>query len=148
MKVAGRQAVLTAAPEKLGFGSFTHQGLPFYGGNLTYRFDVELEQAGRYAIRLAHYRGAMLRVAVDGCDLGEVIYPPYILELGELTEGRHRVEITLMGHRRNSFGPVHLADLKADWIGPHAWRTEGDEWCYDYMICEEGLLSSPEIIHR
>ena len=145
VEVAGRQVTLIPKPDKLGFGSFTHQGLPFFGGNLTYQFHIDTEQ-GCHAIRLAHYRGTMLRVAVDGVDRGAVIYPPYILDLGELAKGRHQVEITLMGHRRNSFGPVHLADLKATWIGPHAWRTEGDEWCYDYMICEEGLLSSPEII--
>lgn len=145
VRVAGRDARVTELPEKIGFGSFTGQGMPFFGGNLTYRFDIETD-AGSYALRLCHYRGAMLRVKVDGEDKGIVIYPPYILRLGELTAGTHSVEITLMGHRRNSFGPVHLADLKESWIGPGAWRSEGDKWCYDYMICEEGLLSSPEII--
>ncbi len=145
VNVAGRDARVTAMQKEIGFGSFTNQGMPFFGGNLTYDFNIETGE-GEYALRLCHYRGAMLRVKVDGEDKGIVIYPPYILRLGTLKAGTHRVEITLMGHRRNSFGPVHLNDLNEKWIGPDTWRSEGDRWCYDYMICEEGLLSSPEIV--
>jgi hypothetical protein len=59
--------------------------------------------------------------------------------------GKHTVSVTLYGHRRNGFGPVHLANLKETWIGPTAWRTEGEAWCYDYMICEECIMTTPRI---
>ena len=145
VKVSGSVCEVIPLPEKATFGSFIHQGFPFYGGNFTYRFPIDTK-AGEHLIRLCHYRGALTRVKVDGEDRGAVILPPYQLSLGCLTEGRHEVEITLYGHRRNAFGPVHLADLKETWIGPDAWRSRGDRWTNDYRLCEEGLLSAPEII--
>jgi len=53
--------------------------------------------------------------------------------------------MTLYGHRRNSFGPVHLADLKERWIGNKAWKSECERWCYEYMLCEEGIMTAPDI---
>ena len=43
---------------------------------------------------------------------------------------------------------MHLADVVARWIGPEAWRTVGDSWCYDYMLCEEGVTSTPVLLKR
>jgi hypothetical protein len=51
----------------------------------------------------------------------------------------------LYGHRRNGFGPVHLTDLKDHLIGPGAWRSEGENWCYEYMLCQVGVMTTPVI---
>ena len=147
VEVSGRYACIVPAREKIAFGDFTRQGLPFYGGNVTYHMPVTTK-GGELTLRSSHYRGALQKVSVDGGAAEAVIYPPYTISLGALPAGEHMIDLTLYGHRRNSFGPVHLADLKADWIGPGAWRTEGDNWCYDYKICEEGVLSTPEIIEK
>ena len=74
-----------------------------------------------------------------------MIYTPYTVDQGQPEAGRHMLDLTLFGHRRNGFGPVHLADLQARWIGPGAWRTEKALWCYDYRISEEGVLSTPTV---
>ena len=147
VEVSGRYACIVPAREKLAFGDFTRQGLPFYGGNVTYHIPVET-RGGDLTLRSSHYRGALQKVSVDGGAAEAVIYPPYTVDLGAVPAGSHWIDLTLYGHRRNSFGPVHLADLKADWIGPNAWRTEGDLWCYDYKIAEEGVLSTPEIVEK
>ena len=140
----GRFAKLIPAREKIAFGDFTRQGLPFYGGNITYHLSVET-CGGALTFRSSHYRGALQTVSVDGGAEVPVIYPPYTVSLGAPEAGQHTVNVTLYGNRRNSFGPVHLADLKDTWIGPNAWRSEGDRWCYDYKIAEEGILSTPVI---
>ena len=147
VEVSGRYACIVPAREKIAFGDFTRQGLPFYGGNVTYHIPVTTK-GGELILRSSHYRGALQKVSVDGGEAEAVIYPPYTVSLGAVPAGEHVIDLTLYGHRRNSFGPVHLADLKADWIGPNAWRTEGDNWCYDYKIAEEGILSTPEIIEK
>ena len=51
----------------------------------------------------------------------------------------------LYGHRRNGFGPIHLADQTSRWIGPNAWRTTGAEWNDNYMLTEEGILTPPTV---
>ncbi len=140
----GRFTQITAKKEKIAFGDFTSQGLPFYGGNITYHLPVECD-GGELVIRSSLYRGALQTVSVDGGEEKEIIYQPYTANLGRLSKGHHTIGLTLYGHRRNAFGAVHLCDFKEDWAGPNAWRSEGDRWCYDYCLTEEGILATPVI---
>ena len=144
VRVSGGVCVVTAAQDTLAFGDITRQGLPFYGGNITYRFDIETGD-GSVVLRAPHYRGALLSVSVDGKEAQPIIYPPYKLTLGKLGKGKHTIAFTLFGHRRNGFGPVHNANLTENWIGPSAWRTEGDRWTDEYRIAEEGVFTAPII---
>ena len=140
----GKVARIIPARKELAFGDITKQGLPFYGGNITYHVAIQTN-GGSLDIRSSKYKGAMQSVRLDDGPEISLIYPPYKAEFSNVSPGTHRVDITLYGHRRNSFGPIHLADLQKRWIGPAAWRTEGESWCYEYMICEEGILTTPVI---
>lgn len=143
VRAEGKYAVITALPEKLAFGSITSQGMPFYGGNVTYHLEAEGEEM---IIEATRYRGALIGVEVDGENKGNIVYPPYTLTVGGLCGGKHKVDITLYGNRRNSFGAVHLADDKRSWHGPDAWRSEGCDWSYEYVLRDVGILTAP-IIH-
>ena len=147
VEVTGGNVKVVALRQKIAFGNITSQGLPFYGGNITYHVPVETE-GGKLRVRSSRYRGVMQSVSVDGDEEMPMIYPPYTVEFEKLAPGRHTINITLYGHRRNSFGPVHLTDLQERWIGPDAWRTEGEKWSYDYILCEEGILVTPEIMEE
>ena len=100
---------------------------------------------GELVLRASQYRGALQTVALDGGEEKAVIYPPYTVSLGVPAAGEHTVDVKLYGHRRNGFGPVHLADRADKWFGPIAWRSTGDRWCYDYRVVEEGVVTTPEI---
>lgn len=142
--VCGRDVRIVAAQKALAFGDITKQGLSFYGGNITYHIPIETE-GGDLQIRSSQYKGIMQSVTLDDGEEYPAIYPPYTVTFDSVEAGKHTLHITLYGHRRNGFGPVHLANLKETWIGPQAWRTTGEAWCYDYKICEEGILATPEI---
>ncbi len=144
VEVYGRFVHIVPAKKELAFGNITAQGLPFYGGNITYHVPIETNGGG-LRIRSSNYKGIMQSVCLDEEKERPMIYPPYTVNLDSVNAGKHILHITLYGHRRNGFGPVHLANLKETWIGPSAWRTEGEAWCYDYMICEEGILTTPAI---
>lgn len=144
VRVAGSVCTVIEKAEKLAFGSITEQGLPFYGGNVTYHIPVETD-GGAVSLKAPHYRGALLGVRLDDGEEQALIYPPYHCSLGTPAKGKHTIELTLYGHRRNGFGPVHLADLNDKWIGPGAWRSQGDRWTEEYRICEEGILTAPAI---
>ena len=144
VEVSGCYTCVVAKKDTIAFGDFTRQGLPFYGGNITYHIPLTTN-GGKLTLRSSQYRGALQTVALDGGEEIPVIYTPYTVDLGQPEAGRHMLDLTLFGHRRNAFGPVHLADLQARWIGPGAWRTENALWCYDYRICEEGVLSTPTV---
>jgi hypothetical protein len=142
VNVAGRTKTLTALPEKLAFGSITTQGLPFYGGNVTYHLEA---QGNSLCIEATRYRGALIGVSVDGKEKGKIVYPPYVLQISDLGEGNHKVDITLFGNRFNSFGAVHLTDIRHSWHGPDAWRSDEEHWSYEYCLRDVGILKHPII---
>ena len=82
----------------------------------------------------------------DGKAAGRIIYPPYTLTVDGLADGEHEITLELFIHRYNTFGPLHLANEQATWHGPGVWRTENDEWSYQYVLRRTGILKSPEIL--
>ena len=147
VEASGRYTCIVALRKDIAFGDITCQGLPFYGGNITYHIPVTTD-GGALTVRSGQYRGVLQTLSIDGGEELPLIFPPYTVTVGDLPGGNHVLDLTLYGHRRNGFGPVHLADLAEAWIGPGAWRTEGDRWCYDYRIAQEGVLSTPEICEQ
>lgn len=145
VNVVGRAKTITALPEKLGFGSIVSQGLPFYGGNITYHLEA---QGTDLRVEATRYKGALISVSVDGEEKGKIVYPPYTLDISGLADGEHKVDITLFGNRYNAFGPVHLTDVKHSWHGPGAWRSDEEEWSYEYVLRDVGILARPIITEK
>lgn len=145
VKVTGRRTQLTAMPEKLWFGDIVNQGLPFYGGNITYHMDDVYAVNGEIEVTTPQYRGALVKVLIDGEDKGNIAFSPNTLRIKGLSKGVHKLDIKLYTHRFNSFGAVHNADSALDWHGPNAWRTENESWTYEYRLKEVGVLSAPVV---
>ena len=139
--IMGEHREITDAPTKLGFDSITHQGLAHYTGNITYRIPVTTK-AGKIRITTPHYVGAAVKVRVDGAQ-DRIIYPPYQCVL-PVSEGRHMLEITVLGNRFNAFGHLHAGEQTNVWVGPNIWRTL-DNWTESYRLRPLGLLSAPII---
>ena len=136
---------MTSLPEKIGIGSVTTQLLPFYSGNVTYSFQADQPKDGAMQLEASYDRGALIGVEADGKKRGDIIFPPYRLLIPDLKKGVHEVKLTLFGHRNNSFGPLHMVNRKERWIGPAAWRTRDQDWCYEYQLSPLGILKSPEM---
>lgn len=146
VQVMGCETVLTKRQPKLGFGSVTSQSLPFYGANIDYIFDVELENDGAIEIESSYYRGALIAVSIDGLRRGRIVLPPYKFLVEDVPKGKHTVTLTLFGNRHNSFGALHQVNEGQRWFGPEeAWRTQGNDWCYEYHLRPYGILKSPII---
>lgn len=144
VRVAGTEATVIPYPESLPFGNITGMGLPFYGGNVKYK--CRLHSKGEAGILEATYfRCPLLKVKLDGRDLGRIAYAPYTVELGRLAEGTHELEITAFGNRINTFGTLHSCDETMRWPGPGAWRSTGAAWSYEYVLKPAGLLKAPRI---
>lgn len=144
VNVHGSEATIVAPAEKLSFGDIVPQGLPFYGGEVTYRLDFS-SNGGKVNLRVPHYKAAVLSVAVDGEKAVTLAYPPYSLSLGKLAPGVHKLEITAYVSRQNAFGPLHLSDRRVTWIGPNAWRSNGDSWTYEYNLYPEGITTAVKL---
>lgn len=142
VRVAGSVAVVTELPEKIAFGSLLNQGFPFFSGAITYKIKTESE-SGSLTVTANNYMGALIEVSVDGEYKGDIIYPPYTLEINNVPVKEHEVGLKLYTHRYNSFGPLHLVNLNEKWHGPGAWRTEGNNWSYEYVLRTTGILKTP-----
>lgn len=145
VKTEGETAKLIPLDDPVSFGDLTGQGFPFYGGNITYYFKAKAK-GGKLTLRVSDYRGALLKVTVDGAPAGRIIYPPYELTVEGLADGEHEIGLTLFLHRYNTFGPLHLVNEKESWHGPGAWRSENENWSYQYILRRTGVMKSPEII--
>ena len=145
VKVQGATGVIVKKPAKIGFSSLTEQSLPFYTGNVTYKTEIEVPECDNVNIKASCYRGGLIKIFVDGKDTGRIVYPPYTLDLGKLTEGKHMVEFKLYGNRYNAFGSLHNFNEATLWCGPDRWFTKDDEYGYEYQFKPMGILKSPVI---
>ena len=144
VNVHGINCTLTKSVSELAFGDITRQGLPFYGGNLTYHMDVEIE-SDSLEIAASYYRGHLLRAAVDGKDAGVIAFSPYRLKVENLKPGMHRIDLTYFGSRVNTFGQLHRNNRHHPWWGPDSWRTKNEAWTYEYRFWPQGILKSTEV---
>lgn len=144
VRVNGTLKTITAPVRRLGFGDIVSQGLPFYTGNLLYKFQVQTTKPG-LTIRAPRYCGGLIKVFVDGVDRGNIIYSPYTLHLPEIEAGTHEVTLRLYGTRYNGFAQLHHVQGVYFYQSPNSWRSEGDLWCYEYQFKPAGILKSPEI---
>ena len=142
VQLMGAHRVITKLPEKLGYDDVTMQGLPHYGGNITYLVDV-VSNGSPMQIRVPHYRGAGVHIEGAG-EKTYTVYPPNQTYL-HLPAGKHTLRVTLLGHRFNCFGPVHNANLAAYWHGPDIWRSIEGAWTESYRLKPLGILSAPMI---
>ena len=167
VQLQGRDAIIVAPVSKLAFGDVTVQGLPFYGGNITYHFEYELPETKQLALHLSTratnvppglengcaarevpysaYYGTLLTVKLDGHEVGHLAFSPFECYLGNVSSGKHVFDLTLYGSRVNCFGAVHLSFRHA-WMGPGAWRTQGDMFSYEYRIQPFGICIAPRLL--
>ena len=146
VRVTGSETCIVPIPEKLGYSDIVSQGLAFYSGSVEYHYDMEFPKecdGNKLSLRVPQYRGALIEVLLDGESVGEVVYPPYILSIGNVCAGKHRVTLKLYVPRTNGFSPLHLSDSERIWINPGAWRTKGDGFSYEYHFKPEGIMKQP-----
>ena len=141
VSVSGDEARMTELPAKLGFTDICSQGLPFYGGNISYSFDFMVEEDGAYSLLAPSFAGALLDISVDTSETKQVYRAPFRAVFDNLKRGVHHAEITVYGTRINQFGQLHCRPRNTYW-GPKSWRTEGGDWSYAYQLRPQGLLAS------
>jgi hypothetical protein len=144
VEVKGRHLKIIEPVRELAYGDWTSQGLPFYAGNVTYHCRFSWSR-GRAIVEIPQFRSPLLKLILDGKPRGVIAFAPYRLDLGEITEGKHRLDITAYGNRVNTFGAIHNCDRNYRWFGPQAWRTEGNSWAYEYQLKPMGILIQPRL---
>jgi alpha-L-rhamnosidase len=150
-RVQGSRITLTDPPASLRLGDWTQQGLAFYSGSVQYRTTIRPRSRGasRWFVRVPDFKGVAVRVTLNGQSAGVVGWAPYEVEITDWIKGDPvELGIEVIGHRRNSHGPLHLSDPKPRFIGPIEYETTGKLWSDDYRLVPMGLMKPPVLIHR
>jgi hypothetical protein len=146
----GGMAIMTRLPPTLKLGDWTAQGLAFYTGNVIYRARVRAPRGKgkRLLLSVPDYRGAAVRVLVDGEPAGVLFTEPQEVEITALVKGASaEVAIEVSPSRRNAFGPLHFPEKWPYGVGPGHWMTHGTPpWTDDFVLVPCGLMKAPELL--
>lgn len=140
----GTAVTLHPAADAVGFTAPGRLGMPFYGGTVIYRTEVDTEDCVA-EIAVTDFAAPCIRVLADGQDVGLIAWAPFAVRT-PLTRGRHTLELVCYGNRNNTFGPIHnrrIADGEY-YIVPSSWDADAnytDVYCFQ----ETGILSAPVI---
>ncbi|MCM8817875.1 MAG: hypothetical protein NC915_00075 [Candidatus Omnitrophica bacterium] len=142
---------ITSLPQNLKIGDWTMQGLPFYSGNVGYILPlekIEFKEKQKVFLKIPEFRGVGIRVVCEGNEIGLISWPPYEIDITEYLKYKDDITliIEILGHRRNSHGPLHYYEKWPVWTGPSQFVSEGNMWVNDYQVVPCGLMSYPEII--
>jgi hypothetical protein len=158
-KPAGQKGTITHRidPDAIPLtGDYAHNGLPFYTGNISYRFSItptEHQKRKRLALRIPKDGLGVNPLVTATVATGKnqphqksvLMQPPYMLVFEESSQPIH-VDFTVFGNRDHSFGAVHCPDGHMEYYGPGAWRTSGNDWSDNYTIRPMGLLKGFELL--
>ncbi len=150
--VDGAAVRLIGDEPQVGLGDWTGQGLPFYSGSAAYRTRIhpELSDGERLFVEVPEFGGACVRVLVDGHSAGVIGWQPHEVEITDLVRPGEEAELAVevVSHRRNAFGPLHHAEARPDFVGPHTFVTGDDQWQDAYNLVPAGCLSPPRLSVR
>ncbi len=142
--VAGTHARIVPPPRQLAFDDWTKQGLPFYGGNVTYHCRAILPDAPM-ALRIPKFHAPLIVVDVNAKRVGRIIRPPHLVELPPIS-GEVQFDLTCFGDLINTFGCLHNCNPQERWWGPPAYRTRGEHWTDGYDIRPKGIVVAPVLV--
>ena len=154
--VSGTAVRLTAPPRRLALGDWTEQGLPFYAGHAAYRIRTTADfdpASERVRAGVPEYAGAAVRIWIDGREAGMPCWPPNEVDITDFIRPGVPFDLAfqVLGHRRNSHGPLHLKERWPVWTGPEQYVRGGDGdagWREDYSLVPCGLTAEPELLFQ
>jgi hypothetical protein len=150
-KVEGTRVSMVKPVCSLRLGDWVEQGLPFYAGSVRYlkRIQPCIKEGERLFVHIPDYRGTAIRVLVDGKEAGFRAWEPYEVDITDFVSGQEEVTLAIevIGHRRNSHGPLHAGGKFLVYIGPAQFEGyEGEVEEYQLVPC--GLMAAPQLVVR
>lgn len=124
---------LIPLPKTLSTQDMAAQGLPYYGGAVTFRTGVA---NGNIRVVAKELHGVSLHVS-GGTAEKVIAFHPY--ETGVKTDGE--LALTVYFTRRNTFGPHHLIPQPQGAYGPESWVSTGENHTDEYVLVPQGFTA-------
>jgi len=133
---------LGSLPEVLGPGSWVEQGLPFFSGRLRISQDVKLPDGdGQWRLMASNLILPLATVYVNGQKAGDLLWPPYCVDLPCNGGETVRLELECITGMRNTLGPWHwdVAWDEYPITGPTSWLNQCGGWNNEYHLYPDGI---------
>ncbi|MBR6771958.1 MAG: hypothetical protein IKM29_01055 [Clostridia bacterium] len=146
VKLNGKDRTIVSLPDKIGCLDYPNYNLPFYTGALTYRLTPEMyanvlsdvNAADRIVLSPVSHTGGCVKVSFNGKT--EILgWDPYEADVTEAILRKLPIDVTIVGTRRNVFGPLHQLPAIVGAYGPGNFVTSGSEWTDNYSLISSGL---------
>ena len=127
------------------FEPLNKQGFNFYGGNISYDFEIETENCTA-EIAVDNFAAPCIKAFVDGKEQELIALSPFTVKT-KLQKGKHQIKLLCYGNRNNTFGPIHNRRISDSnyYIVPNSWSHLLDEFTEEFCFQDVGILSSPII---
>ncbi|MFH1477659.1 MAG: glycosyl hydrolase [Verrucomicrobiota bacterium] len=148
--VNGTNPVITKMPATLKIGDWCEQGFPCYSSAITYsmELDINADPGKKIVLEVPDWKGALVRVHVNGRKAGNIAWKPYEVEITNfVVNGKNKVAIEVVGTRRNLLGPLHLNVKYPNWTGPDQYK-QTEDWTDEYVRFPYGLMGEPFVSFR
>ena len=146
VRIDGNIRTLVSRPEKIDFGRLENANLPFYTGEVTYVLTPDkyesignVAEGERVILSPEGFTGSLVRVCANEIPEQRLCWDPYDADVTEAIRNREDIYVSVVGTRRNLFGPLHLNTATRTSDGPAHFVTEGKSWSDDYVLIDSGL---------
>lgn len=111
-------------PASVAWGNWCEQGFPYYGGNFTYLYSLEMIKGEKSFISIPDWSGTAIGIKVNNSEEKVLFSPPYKIEITSMLKQNdyNKLEICVYGHRRNLFGPFFSKEKWPVWTGPGQFK--------------------------
>lgn len=150
----GHTRTLTARPNVTRLDNLDTIAMPFYTGEITYRITPEhyaslsFSDVDRVKLCPTAFIGGLVRVQAEGMEEQRLVWDPYEADVTEAVRAHKDILVTVVGTRRNVFGPLHFAPRFDGAYGPGHFVTGGDAWTDDYALIDSGLHGVELVVVR
>ena len=120
------------------------------GGAITYSMELDINAASgkKVVLEVPDWKGALVKVYVNGKKAGNIAWRPYEVDITDfVAKGRNKVDIEVVGTRRNLLGPLHHNEKYPNWTGPGEFKRE-EKWTNEYVKFPYGLTGGPSVLVR
>ncbi len=150
----GHTRTLTSRPTVTRLANLDAIAMPFYTGEITYRItpehyaSISLSDGDRVKLCPTAFSGGLVRVQVEGMEEQRLVWDPYEADVTDAVRAGKDILVTVVGTRRNVFGPLHFAPRFDGAYGPGHFVTGGDAWTDDYALIDSGLHGVDLVVVR
>ncbi|MBN2411160.1 hypothetical protein JXQ31_05655 [candidate division KSB1 bacterium] len=129
--------------EKLTYGAWNEQGLPFYADGVAYSKTYKLSAGKNYKVSLSGWNGSVAEVRVNEKSAGIIGWQPYEVDISAFVkDGDNDIKVVVYGTLKNLLGPHHNVrnrGIVTPWSFKYAPEIQPKGLEYD--VLEYGLYS-------